>query len=52
MKHIEVLALSELRWMDQGSLLVNGNHNLYSGLPMQQAENCRSGVAIALGEEE
>ena len=50
-KHIEVIALSEVRWPGLGSLLVNGNLILYSGLPTQQANNCRSGVAVVLGEE-
>ena len=50
-KHIQVLALSEVRWPGNGSLQINENLILYSGLPTQQPDNRRSGVAIALGEE-
>ena len=40
-----------VRWPGNGSLQTNENLILYSGLPTQQPDNRRSGVAIALGEE-
>ena len=45
------VALSEVRWPGHGTVEINGNLILYSGLPTQQSSNRRKGVAVVLSEK-
>ena len=50
-KQIELLALSEVRWPGHGTVQIKGSLILYSGLPTQQKQIHRKGVAVVLSEK-